>query len=209
MKEPRRHTQQETGTHQEKGGPAGSFYTWWRGDPLPRIAPLTGLTAERTDRYDLVARLAGLPLDEVLSRVRSENTPYLVLLDSRPAGYGWSARGEAEIGGLLQFQVREGERYLWDFATLPPYRGRGVYQRLLQAILVQESESAERFWIGHDAPNVVSGRGIRKAGFSRVGDVVSLPDGALSLTPAGSPERARLAADLLGIPLLPADEGGA
>ena len=43
----------------------------------------------------------------------------------------------------LSWPLGPQDRHLWDFVTLPAYRGRGVYPHLLQAILRAESEGAE------------------------------------------------------------------
>ena len=85
-----------------------------------------------------------------------------------PVGWGWVAAREAEIPELgITFALLPGDRYLWDFTTLPAWRGHDVYPALLQAILV--AEEATRFWIGHDRDNAASARGMAKAGFREVG----------------------------------------
>lgn len=165
---------------------------------------MPGFAAGPTDEYELVAGLAGLTVGEARARAAGRNTLYLARVGAEPVAYGWSASGAAEIGGLLRFEVPEGERYLWDFVTLAGWRGRGIYPRLLQAVLREEREAARRWWIGHDAPNVASGRGILRAGFSQVGEVRTLR-GGLALRPTGPLERARLGAALLGIPVLPVE----
>ena len=66
---------------------------------------------------------------------------YELALNGRPVGYGWAATRRASIGELgLAFALPRDERYLWDFATLPAYRGLGLYPRLLQAMLRAEEE---------------------------------------------------------------------
>ena len=187
------------------GEPAGPLYTWWRGDPLVELPALPGLAIERARELDLLAELSGLPLSEVQARVDAGHRPYLARLDGTPVAYGWVATRSASIGALgISFSVPLRNRYLWDFVTLPRWRGRGIYPRLLQAILRREEE-ADRFWIGHDAPNVASARGILKAGFTRVGEIYWLPDGSLAMAAVGSRDRARAGAALLGLRLLEAD----
>lgn len=46
-------------------------------------------------------------------------------------------RTRAEIDD--RFAVPQADRYLWNFVTLPTYRGRGIYPRLLDAIVDAES----------------------------------------------------------------------
>jgi hypothetical protein len=90
---------------------------------------------------------------------------------------------------------------LWDFQTLPPWRGRGIYPRLLQAIIADDME-AERFWVGHDLDNISSARGIAKAGFRQVGAVYRTAGGELAMMPSGSIEHATAASAQFGIRLV-------
>lgn len=178
----------------------GWFYTWWKGDPLPPLPALPDLRLEPTSDHGAVAALAHLPVEDVLKRVASGHLPYLAWMGDSPAAYGWSATREASIGEHgLHFLIPAGDRYLWDFVTLPGWRGGGIYPRLLQFILLTESSEAERFWIGHDADNSASARGILKAGFQRV--VGMDADGEMSLKLVGPMERVSAAAQLLGIHL--------
>ncbi|MCX7624224.1 MAG: hypothetical protein N2Z82_10810, partial [Thermomicrobium sp.] len=143
----------------------------------------------------------GSPPAELLARRRDGHRPVVALVGDVPVAYGWVATRRAHIGALdLTFTVPERERYLWDFFTAPAWRGWGIYPRLLQAI-VRETLDADRFWIGYDAPNVASARGIAKAGFRKVVEIVRLPDGRLALRPVGPPERVTAAARLLGLPV--------
>ena len=178
----------------------GHFYAWWRGDPLPPLAPVPGLTTAPGEDERLVARLSGIGEGAVRERVRRGHRPWLARIAGEPAGWGWVAAGEAGIPELgVAFTLSPGDRYLWDFVTLPSWRGRGVYPALLRAILAQEG--AERFWIGHDRGNAASARGIAKAGFREVGAAYRLPDGRLVFVPSGPTDRVVAAAMLLGRPI--------
>jgi hypothetical protein len=178
------------------------FYAWWRGDPLPDLGVLPRFQAERAADLETLARVNRLDDAEVQRRVEAGHRPYLAWLGERPVGYGWSATTEASIGEQgIRLVLPPGNRYLWDFATLPEWRGQRMYPRLLQAILRAEQAEAERFWIGHDASNVASARGILAAGFHPAGDVVLLEDGAVVMLPGHSPERAEAGAALLGMAL--------
>ncbi len=183
--------------------PAGPLYAWWRGDHVHRLTPPPGFAVRVAENPSLLAELASLSEEEVRDRIRTGNRPYLATVWEEPVGYGWSASGPAHIGGLdLSFHVPEGERYLWDFVTLPEWRGRGIYPLLLQAILREESATATRFWIGHEQENAASGRGIVKAGFRKVVELLILPGRRLALAPTDSPDRAKAGAVLLGLPVL-------
>lgn len=188
------------------GEPAGSFYTWWRGDDLPDLPRLSGFAARAITNVDILAALTGLTPVQVTRRLETGNTAYVAYIGTEAVGYGWSASGTAAIDDLLLFTVPPDERYLWDFATLPDWRGRGIYPHLLQFALVEEQSRAARFWIGHEEHNQASARGILNAGFERVGRVRYLSEGSLGLLPDQNVERAQRAAALLGVPLLTGNE---
>ena len=119
--------------------------TWWRGDPLPEPAPLPGLTVSVSDDVDLIASLASLATDEVEARLDAGHRAYLASINGTPAGYGWVATLSASIGELaLAFDLPAEDRYLWDFATLPEWRGRGIYPRLLRAIVEVKLTSVDQ-----------------------------------------------------------------
>lgn len=191
------------GISSEYVGPAiGSFYTWWRGDPLVLLPPLGGLTIGEISDPGVLEPLTALSATDLEGRFSAGHRAFVAWLDGRPVAYGWVATAWAEIGELgLTFKLPPADRYLWDFLTLPPWRGLGIYPRLLQAILQREG-AAERFWVGHDAPNLPSRRGILKAGFQEVGRVHRTAGGDLMLVPTGHLERALAAARLLGLRLL-------
>ena len=108
------------------------------------------------------------------------------------------------IGELdINFELPLDDRYLWDFATLPDWQGRGLYPRLLQSILDQEIQNAKRFWIIHAPENLPSGAGMSKAGFEFVGQLSFTLDGEVGLAPyPDSTKRARIGADLLQVPII-------
>ncbi len=179
------------------------FYSWWRSDRSANLAQLPGFDVEVAENYRLVAELAGLDLTEVLARVRDGHRPYVARLSGVPVAYGWSAVSRASIGELgLVFAIPAGNCYLWDFATLPEWRGIGIYPRLIQAILRRESSATERFWIGHVDGNSASMRGIVKAGFSAVGATERRDGQALTFAATGPDTRARACAQLLGLSML-------
>ena len=155
------------------------FATWWRGDPLPELPPLPSFVARRSTDHALIGRLTGLPELMLSARLGADNDFFVGCLDGEPAGYGWLARRSGGIDELdFSFDLPAGNVYLWDFLTLPAWRGRGLYPHLLQAIVVQVTD-AERFWIGYEARNLASARGIQKAGFQVVGDL-AVADGRVS-----------------------------
>lgn len=142
-------------------------------------------------------------MDEVVRRRRSGHQAYVARLNAAPVAYGWSATREATFGPQrTTFSIPDGNQYLWAFVTLPTWRGRGLYPRLLQAIIAEERREAGRFWILHRWDNAASARGIEKAGFQAVAQIQALPDAGFGLVPLSISERARAGAALLGLPIL-------
>jgi GNAT superfamily N-acetyltransferase len=171
----------------------GFGYAWWSGDRLPQLSPEPGLQVVPTENDAQIADLAQLARNDVLRRMQQGHQPYLALLHGQPVAYGWSAAETGAIDELdLLFSIPAGNRYLWDFVTLPQWRGRGVYPRFLQAILQLEQPVAERFWIGHTADNDASRRGMLNAGFQLVEAMTLTAAGVLKILPIGSSKRAKL-----------------
>jgi len=173
------------------------MYAWWRGDPLPRVPAVEGFHVERTSGGPLHDALSGLDAVEIQTRLDRGHRLFVARLDGSVVAWGWSATREASIGELgITFSIPPGNRYLWDFVTLPVWRGRGFYPLLLRAIMSGEAD-AEHFWIGHDHENVASARGVLKAGFSPVCAVGLSPTG-LRFYPVGRPDRVQALTGLLG-----------
>jgi GNAT superfamily N-acetyltransferase len=184
--------------------PGGSFYGFHRAWKLPalNVRPGGEVSIDSAPDVALLARLADLEEREVVRRLDEAHDLYLMRVDGEPASYGWSASGAAHIGGLeLHLKVPPGERYLWDFVTLPAYRGRGLYPLLLQEIIGRQRGEASWFWIGHEPQNAASRSGILKAGFRPAGRVWWLRSGELGFIGAaeGSRELAHGAARALGL----------
>jgi GNAT superfamily N-acetyltransferase len=149
-----------------------SFATRLRDDPMPELSAVSGLSVSRETSDLAMARLQGRSREEMLRRLEDGHRAYVALREERPAAWGWVATRTARIGELgTTFTIPAGERYLWNFVTLPSHRGLGIYPRLLQAIVRAESAEAERFWIGYAPENRASGSGIRKAGFVSIAEM--------------------------------------
>jgi GNAT superfamily N-acetyltransferase len=171
-----------------------------RGDSTPELARIPGLTVERELDTEFMAALQGRSEAEMAKRFAGGHHAYVAWLDGRPAAWGWVAACTAEIGELgFSFTIPREERYLWNFVTLASHRGKGIYPRLLDAIVRAESREAERFWIAYAPENHASGAGIRKAGFTTVAELSfdALGNPAVSGRVEGG---AALAARLLGVP---------
>jgi hypothetical protein len=170
---------------------------------VPTLSPLPGFRVEASRDEHLLAHINQLAQHEVHQRMRTGHQPYLAYVEQAPVGYGWMATVEASIGELnLRFALPKTERYLWDFATLPEWQGYGIYPRLLQHILMQQSSTVERLWIIHAPENSPSGVGMTKAGLLPIGQLSFRSDGGVGLAPFESRDRAQAGAALLGIPLI-------
>jgi RimJ/RimL family protein N-acetyltransferase len=183
--------------------------TWWRDDALPQLDSLPGLSVRLGQDIQQITLLTNLAEDEVRARLAARHRIYIAFLDDVPVSYGWVATLAASIGELeLAFPIPDTDRYLWDFVTLPEWRGRGLYPRLLQAIIARESLEAERFWIIYAPENVASGAGIAKAGFRRVSELSFLREDGIATVAAAEDERARIGTALLGVELFDAVQAG-
>jgi GNAT superfamily N-acetyltransferase len=148
----------------------------------------------------LMAVLQNREVGEIERRMMEGHRAYVAYLDGEPAAWGWVATRAASIGELgSSFTIPERERYLWYFVTRPEHRGKGIYPRLLRAILESESFDADRFWIAYAPENHASESGIAKAGFTRVAEMSFADDGspAVSQLETGG---GVLASRFLGLP---------
>ncbi len=171
----------------------GMRYTWWRGDPLPALAPLATFHAERITEVKLLVQLSQSGLSAIEARLADGNDAYVAFFQGQAVAYGWCATRREQIGPHLAWSLTPNERSLWDFNTLYAWRGRGIYPRLLQTILQSEVGAAEHFWIGHETGNTASQRGIRKAGFHPTIEGVPTAAGQTQWIVRG--DRVRTAAD--------------
>ncbi len=175
--------------------------SWWRGDKLPQLRPIANFHVENTAEIQLLTKLTGLVSEELVTRLRDGHRPYVAFLNEIPVAYGWAAVRQASIGELgLTFSISAANRYLWDFKTIPAWRGRGIYPHLLQTILkLQMQAGANRFWIINAPENSASGIGIARAGFQMVGELLFSNQGSVVLIPEASSERVEEGATLLNV----------
>lgn len=87
---------------------------------------------------------------------------------------GWISFEQESIGELgLRIKLLPDEAYIWDCATVPSLRKNHLYSALLCHILQElRGEGYRRAWIGADLDNAISRRGIARAGFHHVADLV-------------------------------------
>jgi GNAT superfamily N-acetyltransferase len=149
-----------------------SLYTISASEPLPLIKTPEGAIIEECEDLHLLAYMAGSTIENMRQRMANDHVAFVAYVNGQPAAFGWMARGKATIGELNhELVLPEGHRYLWNFRTLAPFRGRGLYPYLLQWIIRFERSKSERFWIIHAPENRASRQGIIKAGFEYAGQL--------------------------------------
>ena len=101
-------------------------------DPLPALPDLSGLSIFPSEDARTVAQLLAIDVRDIEERMSRGHRPWLAQISDTTVGWGWSAAEELSIGELgISRPIPPGNRYLWDFFTPPPWRGRGIYPRLL------------------------------------------------------------------------------
>lgn len=168
-------------------------------DSAADLTPIAGLRVHREMRSDVMARLQDRAPGVIEDRFAAGHTAWIASIDGEAAAWGWMATRTADIGEMgLTFAVPQRERYLWNFVTLPAFRGRGIYPRLLDAIVRSESAHADRFWIACAPENRASMAGIRRAGFQPVAELSFDISGRPAVD--GDGDVVEHAAALLGLP---------
>ena len=144
---------------------------------MPAVSPRVHADFRRVTP-DLAPALASstssLPLTEITKRLESGRQGYAAWVDNQIAAYGWVSFEDEDIGELnLRIKLLPGEAYIWDCVTLPAFREKLLYSALLIYILGElRAQNLCRAWIGADFDNVASQRGMARAGFHHVADLV-------------------------------------
>jgi hypothetical protein len=158
---------------------AGVIWALNLDEPAPVIAPRIPATFRRIDADSVPALVeamggGGDASVEMLKRFETGRRCYTAWVGDKLAAYGWVSFNEEYIGELnLRLRLLPGEAYIWDCVTLPAFRQNYLYSALLVYILAElRSEKLCRVWIGADLENVASQRGIARAGFRAVADLL-------------------------------------
>ncbi len=136
--------------------------------------PVTFCRVESQSADELAQAMGDDALMEVLKRFEKGSRCYAARVDSRLAAYGWVSFEDEFIGELnLRLRLLPSEAYIWNCVTLPTFRQNYLYSALLIYIIKElKKETLSRVWIGADLDNVPSQRGIARAGFTHVADLV-------------------------------------
>jgi GNAT superfamily N-acetyltransferase len=111
---------------------------------------------------------------EFEQRYRTGRRCYTAWVEGQIAAYGWISFDDERIGELnLRIRLLPGEAYIWDCFTASQYRGNHLYSALLAYILLElRAEGWQRAWIGADLDNLASQKGIARAGFHHLANLV-------------------------------------
>jgi GNAT superfamily N-acetyltransferase len=172
-----------------------------RTDAAPSLEPIEGFSVRRETSALVMAGLQNRTEIDMGRRMWDEHRAYVASIDGEDVAFGWVAPYQAMIGEIdSAFLIPKGERYLWNFVTLPGHRGKGIYPRLLDAIVKAELADAERFWVAYAPENYASGTGIEKAGFKTVAQISfdQHDRPAVRMLVDGAPNPARM----LGLPTI-------
>jgi ribosomal protein S18 acetylase RimI-like enzyme len=138
--------------------------------PLPeQIHPLVSADFSQAGP-EIASELAGAighnNPEIILQRFHMGKHCYIASIAGTIASYGWITFDQEDIGELgISIHLKEGEAYIWDCATLPLFRGQLLYTALLAHMLTAMRHAGlQRVWIGADADNFPSQRGIERVG---------------------------------------------
>jgi ribosomal protein S18 acetylase RimI-like enzyme len=149
----------------------------------------------------LMSGLQRRPAREIAQRFADGHQAFVARVCGVPAAWGWMATRCAAIGEVqIRFELPARHFYLWNFVTLPEFRGRGIYPRLLQEILRTKQAEWDVCWIAYAPENAASASGIHRAGFETVA-IMSLNDSQHAVLSAIEPAGAQQAARVFGIPV--------
>jgi len=156
---------------------AGTIWMINLDEPTPVITPLVPTTFCRIGA-ESVSELASImgagSSAEILKRFETGRRCYTAWVEDQLAAYGWVSPEEEFIGELnLRIKLVPGEAYIWNCVTVPAFRQHHLYSALLTYIIAElRAEQLCRVWIGADLDNVASQRGIARAGFHHIADLV-------------------------------------
>ena len=156
---------------------AGTIWALDLDRPTPVITPRLAATFGRLGP-ETTAALAAVPGGSISAdigrRFAAGRRCYAAWVGGEIATYGWVSFGEEHVGELnLRLHLLPGEAYIWDCATLPAFRRNHLYSALLVYIAGElRLEGFCRAWIGADMENETSQRGMARAGFQHVADLL-------------------------------------
>jgi len=157
--------------------PVGTIWSLDPGESTLQITPRVPAAFSRVEPQaasELGAAMGQAVLAEVEARLRVGRRCYVARVDGQIASYGWVSFDEEFVGELnLHLKLLPDEAYIWNCVTLPDFRRHYLYSALLTYIVGElHKDHISRVWIGADVENVASQKGIARAGFTHVADLV-------------------------------------
>jgi ribosomal protein S18 acetylase RimI-like enzyme len=138
--------------------------------PGVRIGPVGGAETGH------LAAAMGLAEADVLARLARGCRVIAAWQGDEVASYCWISAHREHVGELARdLSLPAGESYVWDCATVPRFRGQGLYRSLLRQIAeTLAGEGQRRVWIGASSTNEASNRTFAAVGFRPAASVFSL-----------------------------------
>ena len=148
----------------------GALWVMTLDHDIPPPVTLAGVAfgeAAPADAAEVAAAMGLSAPAEALERFGAGSRCFTARVAGEIACYGWVSWGSERIGELERvLRMRPDEAYIWDCATLEPYRRRGIYGALLRFMVATlRAEGANRLWIGASTRNEPSLRAFASAGF--------------------------------------------
>jgi GNAT superfamily N-acetyltransferase len=126
-----------------------------------------------------LAEAMAMPEDEIHARRALGNTASLALTaDHLIASFGWLSYDAIRIKELrIEAPIQRGHAYIWDCATLPAYRGRGIFPGLLHFMVEDlRRQGVMQIWAAVAPGNHASLRAFTRAGFRLVAESIVTPE---------------------------------
>jgi ribosomal protein S18 acetylase RimI-like enzyme len=137
--------------------------------PEPRVPAAFSLAGS-----EIAGEIAPDDPASILQRFDAGRQCYIARVEGQLAAYCWVSFDEEAIGELgTSIRLQPGEAYIWGCETLPASRGLRLYPALLAHMLAAlRADGMHRVWIGADADNLASQRGLARAGFQPIADAI-------------------------------------
>jgi ribosomal protein S18 acetylase RimI-like enzyme len=144
--------------------------------PAPDVPPGIRFGEVDIDGAAALAAAMSVAEQEVVSRWRLGCRVIGAWHGEEVAAYCWLSTRRQWVGELARDLVLPpGDSYVWDCATVPRFRGRGLYTSLLRTIVrMLAAEGQRRVWIGASSTNRASNRAFGSAGFTPAVSAIAL-----------------------------------
>ncbi len=141
-------------------------------DLPPRVTPRLDARFKPVgpEATSALAQAMGVDHEMMRQRLALGKRCFAAWFQAAIVAYGWVSQREEYIGEQeREIRLESNEAYIWDCATLPPYRGEHLYSALLSYTLhTLRAEGVRHVWIGTSTSNRASLRGFAHAGFRPV-----------------------------------------